>query len=57
MKRPTKPTPKPFDGTPMSVEDLIARLDHLHMERDAILDELRRQKARAEDAIRKAAER
>lgn len=55
-KHPEKRTaaPSPYDGSARTVDDLLARLEAIQQEADAILSELRRQRNRADDAIRRA---
>lgn len=56
MRRPTPPPicQIPYDGNPRTVDELLARLCTIDTERSAIIDELRRQRSRADEAIRKA---
>lgn len=51
-KRRVKPAPLPYDGNPRTVDSLMDRLEAIHQESEAILDELRRQRNRADSAIR-----
>lgn len=46
-----KPAPPPYTGSAATVDALIKRLEHVEDERFAIIEELRRQRDRAKEAI------